>query len=203
MPDEPSSPSPAPSEDSTNARPEDKEDRSERTKSKTTIIVAACGAGGAVLAAVVAGIFAILSKSPANQPAPLSASSSACSEFPADVDVPSSVGSAATLTFHFSCAPAAGHQYLWVVEADGIGQDKHAEYYPKQFDSAVDAGATVTYILPLQKDTIGEQNCIYVISPTNAQFQTLENSLSPQNFTLQLPDSIDRVSKPACETRQY
>jgi hypothetical protein len=104
------------------------------------------------------------------------------------------------LTIDFNCAPAAGQTYLWVVEADGIGKDKHTEYYPKQFKSGVQVGVPFTTSLDLHNDKIGEQNCIYVISVTTQQFENIESNLNGNNFTLQLSD-VARVSAPACEKR--
>jgi hypothetical protein len=90
---------------------------------------------------------------------------------------------------------------MYVVEAEKVGKPKHTEYYPKDFNSATQAGVTVSYDLPLQDDSIGQENCIYIISPTFIQRQALENSLAVNGYTLHLPGNIDRVSTRACETK--
>lgn len=90
---------------------------------------------------------------------------------------------------------------MYVVEAKNIGNDKHSEYYPKDFASATQAGVKLNYDLPLQSDSIGQENCIYVISPTFMQRQALKKSLTPEKYTLHLPGNIDRVSTQACETK--
>ena len=90
---------------------------------------------------------------------------------------------------------------MYVVEAEKFGKDKNVAYYPKDFTSATQADATINYDLPLQNDLIGQENCIYVISPTFSQRQALESSLTPQNYTLNLPGNIAKVSTKACETK--
>jgi len=230
MPDDPPSPGTPADGNSAGSQSEgstvekDKKDvtgESAGNSSKSRLSGPAIGAIGAVLAAVLAavtaGIFTLLSKSPttssSSPPASSSTSSSlpvssspstpSCSGLAADVTVPSSVGSETTMTFHFNCPPDAGHQYMYVVETKNIGANKHSNYYQKDFNSPTQAGATITYNLPLENDTIGEENCIYVISPTFAQRQALLTSLTPQNYTLNLPGNIDQVSPSACETKTH
>lgn len=172
-----------------------------RVRYNTTIAAAVITAAGAITAAVATGAFGLLGN-PSASPSSPPPGAQECSGFRADVEIPSRVGPYPALTFHFYCAPAAGQQYLWVVEADGIGKDDHTEYYPKPFKSEVRAGATFTTSLDVSKDRIGEQNCIVVISVTTAQYEDIESNLNGNNFTLQLPDSVAQVSAPACEKRE-
>lgn len=148
--------------------------------------------------AAVTGIFGLLGSASSSTPT----TTQTCNGFRADVEIPSQVGPYPTLTINFDCAPAPGHQYLWVVEADGIGKDNHAEYYPKRFESGMQVGVPFSTSLDLHNDKIGEQNCIYVISVTTQEYENIESNLNGNNFTLQLPDGVDRVSAPACEKRE-
>jgi hypothetical protein len=170
---------------------------------KTAIAVAAVGAIGVIVAAAVTGVFGLLDKPSTGASSSGGQRGQACSGFAADVQIPSSVGSNPTLTFQFNCTPPAGYKYLWVIEAVDIGKDHHTEYYPKEFSSTPSINTPLSYPLDLSKDKIGERNCILVISSTIAQYRNILNNLNDRNFTLQLPDSIATVSKPACEQREY
>jgi hypothetical protein len=199
MPSEPTS-----SDVTDGGNPEDAQsDKTKMSYNKTAIAVAAVGATGVIVAAAVTGIFGLLGKPSTGASNSDGQRSQKCSGFAADVQIPSSAGSNPALTFQFNCTPAAGHKYLWVVEAVDIGKDHHTEYYPKEFSSTPSVNTPLSYALDLSKDKVGERNCILVISPTIAQYQDILNNLNDRNFTLQLPDSVAKVSKPACEQREY
>ena len=165
---------------------------------KTPVVAAAVTTAGAIIAAVVAGVFSL---SGGTTP-PTTGGAQACDGFRANVQIPPQVGPRAILTIRFDCPPVSGQQYMWVVEADGIGKDNHAEYYPKTFNSDVHAGDIFNNPINFQDDKIGEQNCFYVISVTTQQYENIQENLNGNNFTLQLP-GVDRVSAPACEKREY
>lgn len=203
MPAEPKSPDPAP-----NSNPGDtnKPNRSRRFKVKTAIIAAGVTAIGAIVVALINGVFGLFANSPAPPPSSApsdstTSSAQACSGFRADATIPPQVGPYAVLTIDFICAPAAGQQYLWVVEAQDIGTDDHSEFYPKPFTSGVHVGIPFTHTIDFHDDKIGQRNCFYVISVTSGEYQNIESNLNQNNFTLHLPDGADRVSAPACETR--
>jgi hypothetical protein len=160
------------------------------------VVAAAVAALGTVIAAAVTGIFGLLG-------GPSDPTTPACNGFRADVAIPSQPGPSPTLTINLNCPPVQGQQYLWVVEADGIGKDNHQEFYPKPFAPGVQVGAPFNTTLDLHGDKIGEQNCIYVISVTTQQYENIESNLNGNGFTLQLPGSIDHVSARACEKRAY
>jgi hypothetical protein len=117
------------------------------------------------------------------------------------VEIPPQVHSDAVLTINFLCAPAAGQQYLRIVEAKNIGSDKHSEFYPKPFDSGVQAGTLFTHTIDFSKDSIGEQNCFYVVSVSDAEDDAIMSNLEPRGYTLTLPAGVNIVSAQACETR--
>jgi hypothetical protein len=167
---------------------------------KTPVITAAVTTTGAVIAAVVAGIFSLSGSTSGGTTSPATADAQACDGFRAKVQIPAQVGPRAILTITFDCPPVSGQQYMWVVEADGIGKNNHAEYYPKTFNSQVHAGDIFNNPVSFQDDKIGEQNCFYVISVTTQQYENIQDNLNGNNFTLQLP-GVDRVSAPACEKR--
>jgi hypothetical protein len=123
-----------------------------------------------------------------------------CPGFRVNVEIPAQVNQYPTLTFDFNCPPAAGQQYLWVIASE-VTSPPHDEYYPKQFESGVQVGTPYTTSLDLHDDKIGQRNCIFVISVTNQQFENIESNLNENNFTLELPAGIERVSAPACEER--
>jgi hypothetical protein len=164
----------------------------------TPVIVATVTTAGAIIAAAVTGAFSL----PGGTAGPVAPSDPACDGFRADVQIPGQVGPRATLTIRVNCPPVSGQRYMWVVEADGIGKDNHAEYYPKSFNSAVHAGDVFNSLINFQDDKIGEQNCFYVVSVTTQQYENIEENLNGNNFTLQLP-GVNRVSEQACETRVY
>jgi len=195
MPTEPGAPDPG-----ANGTSEDERSGGNSGKAWLTpvVVAAAVSAAGLVIAAAVTGVFGLLGSTSSSS----TTSTQTCNGFRADVEIPSQVGPYPILTINFDCAPVPGQQYLWVVEADGIGKDNHAEYYPKRFESGVQVGVPFSTSLDLHNDKIGEQNCIYVISVTTQQYENIESNLNGNNFTLQLPDSIDRVSAPACEKRE-
>jgi hypothetical protein len=165
---------------------------------KTPVITAAVTTTGAVIAAVVVGVFSL----PSGTTSPTAEGPPACDGFRASVQIPPQVGPRAILTIKFNCPAVSGQQYMWVVEADGIGKDNHAEYYPKTFNSEVHAGDIFNNPISFQDDRIGEQNCFYVISVTTQQYENIQENLNGNNFTLQLP-GVDRVSAQACEKREY
>ena len=195
MPTEPGSPDPGAAGNSEDERPAVSSGKAWRNPA---VVTAAVTAAGVVIAAAVTGIFGLLGSTSSSS----TTSTQACNGFRADAEIPSQVGPYPTLTVNFDCAPVPGQQYLWVVEADGIGKDNHAEYYPKRFESGVQVGVPFSTSLDLHSDRIGEQNCIYVISVTTQQYENIESNLNGNNFTLQLPDGVDRVSAPACEKRE-
>ena len=163
---------------------------------RAPVIAAAVTATGAVIVAVIAGISSP-SGSVTNPP---TGNTPVCDGFRANAQIPPQVGPRAILTITFNCPPAPGQQYMWVVEADGIGKDNHAEYYPKVFNSTVQAGEIFNNPISFQDDKIGEQNCFYVISVTMQQYENIEDNLNANNFTLQLP-GVNHVSATTCETR--
>jgi hypothetical protein len=195
MPSEPRSPDPGALDPPADERPAVSSGRAWRNPA---VVTAAVTAAGVVIAAAVTGIFGLLDSTSNSA----TKSTQTCNGFRADVEIPSRVGPYPTLTINFDCGPVPGRQYLWVVEADGIGKDNHAEYYPKRFQPGVQVGVPFSTSLNLHNDKIGEQNCIYVISVTTQQYENIESNLNGNNFTLQLPDSVDRVSAPACEKRE-
>jgi hypothetical protein len=175
--------------------------RQQRTRkiwTRTPVVAAAVTTAGAVIAAAVTGAFS----PPGGTPGTTTGTTQACDGFRANVQIPPQVGPRAILTVKFNCPPVSGQQYMWVVEADGIGKDNHAEYYPKTFNSEVHAGDIFNNPIDFQDDKIGEQNCFYVISVTTQQYENIQENLNGHNFTLQLP-GIDRVSAQACEQRVY
>ena len=177
---------------------------SRKNKANRGTLIAVIGAAGVIGAAVIGGIFAIFansSSSSSTPPTPTNSSVQACSGFRATTDIPSQVESTAVLTIDFNCAPVAGQQYLWVVEAKDIGQNSHSEFYPKQFTSGVRVGTPFNHAIDFTKDKIGEQNCFYVISVNNDEYDAIETNLSASGYTLQLPVGADQVSASACETR--
>jgi hypothetical protein len=165
---------------------------------KTPVVTAAVTTAGVVIAAVIAGIFSLSG----GTTSPPTEGAQACDGFRANVQIPPQVGPRAILTIRFDCPPVSGQQYMWVVEADGIGKDNHAEYYPKTFNSEVHAGDIFNNPINFQDDKIGEQNCFYVISVTTQQYENIQENLNGNNFTLQLP-GVDHVSAQACEKREY
>jgi hypothetical protein len=179
--------------------------RSRKIKAKpgviVAVIVAFIGAAGAIGAAAVDGAFA--NSSPSSTPPPIPAKSNAqvCSVFRADASIPPQVGPYAVLTVDFECAPAAGQQYMWVVEAKNIGINQHSEFYPQPFTSGVHVGIPFNHTIDFSKDTIGEQNCFYVISVTDAEYDAIESNLTPDGYTLHLPAGVNIVSATACESR--
>jgi hypothetical protein len=175
-------------------------------RAKLGIIAAAIPAAAVIVAALITGVFGLLansssSSSSSNPPTPANSSAQECSGFRADVGIPPEVGSYAVLTIDFNCAPAAGQQYLWVVEAKDIGTNGHSEFYPKQFASGPHVGTPFNHTVDFTKDKIGQQNCFYIISVTNSEYDEIENNLSTNGYTLHLPEGVDQVSSPACETR--
>jgi hypothetical protein len=165
---------------------------------KTPVVTAALTTTGAIIAAVVAGVFSLSGGTTSST----TGGAPPCDGFRANVQIPPQVGPRAILTIRFDCPPVSGQQYMWVVEADGIGKDNHAEYYPKTFNSEVHAGDIFNNPINFQDDKIGEQNCFYVISVTTQQYENIQENLNGNNFTLQLP-GVDRVSAQACEKREY
>jgi hypothetical protein len=164
---------------------------------KTPVVAAAVTTTGVVIAAVVAGVFSLSGGTTSST----TEVTQACDGFRANVQIPPQVGPRAILTIEFNCPPVPGQQYMWVVEADGIGKDNHAEYYPKTFNSAVQAGTVFNNPISFQDDKIGEQNCFYVISVTTQQYENIQENLNGNNFTLQLP-GVNHVSATSCETRE-
>jgi hypothetical protein len=165
---------------------------------KTPVVTAAVTTTGAIIAAVIAGVFT-LSGGTTN---PTAEDARSCDGFRANVQIPPQVGPRAILTIKINCPPVSGQHYMWVVEADGIGKDNHAEYYPKIFNSAIHAGDIFNSPINFQNDKIGEQNCFYVISVTTQQYENIQENVNGNYFTLQLP-GVDRVSAQACEKREY
>jgi hypothetical protein len=136
--------------------------RSRKIKLKTTIIATAITTAGAIVVALINGAFGLFTNSPTSSPStassnPTHASAQACSGFRADVEIPSEVGPYAVLTIDFNCAPAAGQQYLWVIEAKDIGTDDHSEFYPKQFTSGVHVGIPFSHTVDFHNDKIGNR----------------------------------------------
>ena len=180
--------------------------RTRNKKREAGIIAAVIAAAGVIIAAFITGVFSLHTNSPPSSPpstssTPVKPTAQACSGFRADVNIPPEVRSDAVLTIDFNCAPAAGQQYLWVVEAKDIGTNNHSEFYPKQFTSTVHTGIPFNHSVDFTNDKIGQQNCFYVISVNNDEYDEIENNLSPNGYTLHLPDGVDQVSAPACETR--
>lgn len=201
MPAEPGSTNPANNSDRGDAR---SRRSSRKIKASRGTLIAAIGAAGAIGAAAIGGIFAIFANSsspPSTPPYPTASSTQGCSGFRATVNIPPQVQSSAVLTIDFNCPPVTGQQYLWVVEAKDIGQNSHSEFYPKQFTSGVHVGTPFNHTIDFTSDKIGEQNCFYVISVNNDEYEAIETNLSPNGYVLQLPVGADQVSSSACETR--
>jgi hypothetical protein len=164
-------------------------------KSRLHRILAAIGAfvaaTAAIWAAVVTGLFGLINKPTPPEPP------SNCPSFPVGVSYPAeSSGANAQITFETHCAPGDGRDFLPIIEAKNIGDDNHSEFYPKKI--ALSPGHTDTISIDISRDPDGQVNCIYVLKPTHSQVQQILSNLTPENFTLHLPDGIPRGSQPAC-----
>jgi hypothetical protein len=90
---------------------------------------------------------------------------------------------------------------LWVIEEKVTGSNPHSAFYPKQFTSGIHVGIPFNHTIDFTKDKIGAQNCFYVISVNNDEYDAIETNLNPSGYTLQLPVGADQVSASACEMR--
>ena len=183
-------------------------DKSLSSRTSTSQAIAAAVRFGAsfsdlaVIVAFVNGVFDNPAHSDVLRPPTATASKPSCPGVPVDVQVPSAPGPQAVVTITELCRPEPGHDYLWVIEADGIQPGNHMEFYPKTLPEAP-IGQGISLHINLNNDSIGEQNCVYVLEPSDSQYEQLLGSLNANNFVSTLPDEITRVSAPHCERRSY
>ncbi|MEA5358755.1 hypothetical protein VA596_04345 [Amycolatopsis sp., V23-08] len=171
---------------------------------------------GAALIAAVAAITAAVINSSASKPSssapsptgpttssPSGPDTTVCNGDPVDLSYGGdNLGPTAYAVFTIKCAPAAGREYAYVVEAENVGTNKHQEWYAKYL-LPTQPGQVAKYTVDLSKDKLGDTNCLYAVNVTPVGWQSIRSSLEPGGFLLYpLPDA-PLVSQKKCGARKY